>query len=46
MQRFESDHRGRDRTTGRKVTPIADVTRRILRRKKGDALLGLKEGAM
>jgi hypothetical protein len=33
MQRSESDHQGRNRTTGRKETPITDVASKALGRK-------------
>jgi hypothetical protein len=32
--RFESDHRGRNRTTGRKVTPITDIASSAYGRKE------------
>jgi hypothetical protein len=52
MQRFESDHDGRNRTTGRKATPITDIASTVYGRKERRhtvRLFGtnsLKEGAV
>jgi hypothetical protein len=34
MYRIESDHRGRNRTKGRKVIPITDIARHRVRKKE------------